>query len=468
MTGMHEGLREWSAWWTPGREDAPAMGELEFDSVEGPRVTLFELPPGLHTDKFRVPTLLGRTFEGTALTLVGAVITQWQTNLGAGAHVRIRLRADMLLRGGHRDEGEEVLVQQVRVRYAGLRELCFRTPPVNREPTMFLSTDPGAQRRIRVDGGLLTFECIESRNRSPFGEAWERDVEVRLDADEALPLAEFDERWLMPLQGLVILAGREPTVREALTLILEDPQAANYHPATVRGLSPEELRTQRVDVLTRTPGLNAEPSTDCEHLLVPFAALKDGIDDFVAAWFRLYAELGEAAVFLMSAFGSQLFLDNKLLNEMSFAESYHRVKHDEPAVPVDDHERYTAAMLALVEDNAHRDHYKQKLRYAAEQTARRRIKWLVRRAHELLPDVQGLNRQLADDLVDTRNALTHLDPTGPPAPLAGVRLALAVVRLEMVIRTNILLDLGLDPGLVAGLLANSYRGQVPVVDIPWD
>jgi len=38
----------------------------------------------------------------------------------------------------------------------------------------------------------------------------------------------------------------------------------------------------------------------------------------------------------------------------------------------------------------------------------------------------------------------------------------------MVIRTNILLDLGLDPGLVAGLLANSYRGQVPVVDIPWD
>jgi hypothetical protein len=363
----------------------------------------------------------------------------------------------MLLRGGHRDEGQEVLVKQVRVRYAGLRELCFRTPPVNREPTMFLSTDPGAQRPIRVDGGSLTFECVESRNRSRYGEAWERDVEVRIDADEALPLAEFAERWLMPLQGLVILAGREPTVREALTLILDDPQAANYHPATVRGLSPDELRTQRVDVLTRTPGLDAEPSTDYEHLLVPFAALTDGIDDFVAAWFRLYAELA-----------SQLFLDNKLLNEMSFAESYHRVKHDQPAVPADDHKRYTAAMLALVEDKAHRDHYKQKLRYATDQTARRRIKWLVRRAHELLPDVQGLNRQLADDLVDTRNALTHLDPTGPPPPLAGVRLALAVVRLELVIRTNILLDLGLDPSLVAGLLANSYRGQVPVVDIPWD
>jgi hypothetical protein len=92
MTGMHEGLREWSECWIPGREDAPAMGELGFDSVEGPRLTLFELPPGLYIDKFRVPTLLGRTFEGTALTLVGAVITQWQTNLGAGAHVRIRLR----------------------------------------------------------------------------------------------------------------------------------------------------------------------------------------------------------------------------------------------------------------------------------------------------------------------------------------------------------------------------------------
>lgn len=58
------------------------------------------------------------------------------------------------------------------------------------------------------------------------------------------------------------------------------------------------------------------------------------------------------------------------------------------------------------------------------QNARQRVKELVRRAHETLPGVNGLNAKLADQLVTTRNALTHLDPSGDPG-LQGVDLYLA-------------------------------------------
>jgi hypothetical protein len=216
-----------------------------------------------------------------------------------------------------------------------------------------------------------------------------------------------------------------------------------------------------------TPGLAADPSSGYEHLLVPFAALGDEMAEFARAWFRLYAELGDAAIMLMSAFGSRLFLENKLLNEMSFAESYHRTKHNEPAVPADEHVRLVEQMLAAVPDGSYRKHYEQKLRYAAEQTARRRLKSLVLRAAELLPEVPWLKRKLADDLVDTRNALTHLDPS-VPTPLTGGELFYGVLRLELVLQVNLLLDLELEPAFVAGLIRHSYHRQAPLVTFGQD
>jgi hypothetical protein len=187
-----------------------------------------------------------------------------------------------------------------------------------------------------------------------------------------------------------------------------------------------------------------------------------GVDDFIGSWFRLYTELGQAALTLMSALGSRLFLDNKLLNEVSFAESYHRLKHDQPAVPAEDHERHTAAMLNAVPDAEHRDHYEQILRYAAQQTARRRLKWLITRTAEVLPDVDWLKPRLANELVDTRNSFAHLDPRTRP-PLTDAKLFYGIVRLEVVLQANLLLDLGIDPSVARQLLMISYRNQAPFV-----
>ena len=148
---------------------------------------------------------------------------------------------------------------------------------------------------------------------------------------------------------------------------------------------------------------------------------------------------------------------------MSFLESYHRQKHDKPKVPAEIHEDNVSAMLAVIDDKAQRDHYRQKLRYAGEQNARQRVKALVKRAHQTLPPVPKLDAKLADQLVDTRNALTHLDPSGKPG-LHGVDLVYATARLQLVIQTNLLLGLQLGKDKVGEPVLISYDNQIPVRD----
>jgi hypothetical protein len=84
------------------------------------------------------------------------------------------------------------------------------------------------------------------------------------------------------------------------------------------------------EVLTETPSLSSEPPTGYGSLLVPFDALGDRAEEFIGRWWDLYAQLGAAAVFLMSARRSQLYLENRLVNLMSFIETYHRQLHDKP------------------------------------------------------------------------------------------------------------------------------------------
>jgi hypothetical protein len=460
---MNETLSELSEWWVADDPDQRAVGELHFDSAEGAHLTLMDRLPGIHHTRFFLPTLLGQSLDGTLLTLFRPIILQ-QTNFGGSGRTRTRIHGQILLRGGHADSIEGFVVSRARVRLSGLRELCLRPALIDGEMTSFLRAMGPTEQRVVVAGGSLTFLHGISRSNTRFGQSSEEDVDALIEADDPLPLDEFEEQWVRPLEALVILANREPTVLQGFTVLLEDAGAWESVDPALRGrTTPEVWNEIHVDVLTPTPDLTAEPSSEYDRPLVPFAALGTDSHAFIAHWWGLHAQLGVAAGFLMSAWGSRMFLEHKLLNQMSFSESYHRIKHDEPAIPAEDHERNVEAMLAVIEDKTQREHYRQKLRYADEQNARRRLKWLIKRTHETLHDVPGLNAATADRLVETRNALTHLDPSGPPA-MEGADLFYAVRRLELVIQTNILLDLELDPAFVSGLVKTSYVNQVPLID----
>jgi hypothetical protein len=122
-------------------------------------------------------------------------------------------------------------------------------------------------------------------------------------------------------------------------LLIDDRDAAEaIHPAIRHRTAPELWRETHVEVLTETPSLSSDPPKSYEHPLVPFNALGANADAFIARWWVFYQELGTAATFLISALGSRLFLDHRFLTEMSFLESYHRARHDKPAIPPDTHE----------------------------------------------------------------------------------------------------------------------------------
>ncbi len=423
-------------WWLPSTSER-GEGELSFDPVNGARLTLRGLLPGMLAPAFSWPALIGEAHDGTRLTLLNPV-AHGQTLSGdeTGSTAETRLGSQVLLRGIHVASADDFVIARAIVRLRGLKELSVRPAIRDEKLARFVASDQTGPREqdIELSGARLTVAITP-----------DEDVEALLAVENGLPLYELEEKWLVPLQGLVILAGQDPTVIESLVAL--------------------DLEEGPVDVLMTRPGLTAEPRWDHQRPLVPFAALGSQAPDFIRGWFALYEQLGGAMLFFIATLSERMFLENRLLNDMSFAESYHRTKHNEPPISDEEHNRYVEAMLETISNGSHRKHYRVRLRYAAAQGQRQRLKWLIRRTIDALPSLEPLKVSLADDLVNTRNAITHLDPTGPPA-LRDAPLYRALELLEVVIHANLLLDLGLSAELTAALFDVAYHNRTPFVPAP--
>jgi hypothetical protein len=435
--GVQSIANEKGSWWFPDTLER-TTGTLSFEPTSGSELKLDKLIlPQMWPPAFTWPVILGELVDGTPITLLRPVMQGGKMTVdGSGTTADALLSSGLVLYGAHLASSDEFLIARASVCLDGLRQLCTTPAIVDDQLVRFVASDGTgpAERIVAVPGARMTFRLTS-----------DDDVELELELDDGQRLEDFEERWLVQIQGLVILAGNDPTVVKRVAVLDHD-----HGP---------------VEVLMRLPGLAAEPRWKHERPLVPFAALGDGAPAFIGGWFELYENLGPAMLFFIAALSERMFLENRLLNDTSFAESYHRTLHDKPPITPDEHTEYMARMLETVENADHRKHYEARLRFAATQGQRQRLKWLIRRAKATLPKLTVLKVGLADDLVDTRDALTHLDPTGP-AGLSGGPLFRSIELLEVALQLNILLDLGVEPGLAETLFDVCYYRRTPFIDIP--
>ena len=103
----------------------------------------------------------------------------------------------------------------------------------------------------------MNFMYVTIEGHAGYVRSIEHDVAVVIDVDEGLPLHQFEERWLLPLQGLITFAARDPTLIEALTVIA--PAATEVHPAIRHAAPRVRWDEEQIEVLMRLPGLAEQP-----------------------------------------------------------------------------------------------------------------------------------------------------------------------------------------------------------------
>jgi hypothetical protein len=480
--------------WTPGQSER-SYGTLVF---ERRRLTL-TLIDSARTPLTGVAALHGESLDGKPLTLLDAFTIQRNDWHGAVEHNRERLRVGTALIGTQVMAPEELVFPKAVIRLRGLREWMSQPAPapdgrlIGISPRRLLEgprPQPPARGRlaelrrwwrerrarvaegepepdhrlvVTVDEATLTFGFTKVAGGTEFHDFSDYDAEVMIELTQAVPLPEWSERWVRPLQDLLVFAMREQCVIESFVAVIEDPALAEaVHPA-IRIAAPDPIWS-RYDVEIVRPDavdLRERGIEPFRHMLLPLTAIRARFEEVLPHWFDIHRRLGGAAAFFFGTLNvGRIYQENRLLNLLAFAEGYHRTFFDAPPFPAEVHDELVERMLATLDDSRQREHYLPRLRHANSQSQRRRLRELIERAAEAIPQLRPETTTLREELVDTRNQYTHFGDPGPHV-LAPTDLYGRVDRLQLVLEVNLLRDLGVDAALIPRLVAHAYQGRIP-------
>jgi hypothetical protein len=289
-----------------------------------------------------------------------------------------------------------------------------------------------------LDGGSVTLEMLDRRRQS-----WWLDETVRyagglVSFDQPTDLAALESDWLERLTDmLAFMTGRTSVVTRLEVGILR-PHDSSMLP-TRRGLRPA---TQGVAVLRRRREPGPPPDLD-GTLPLPAAAAKSQRHQLLPRWFAQHREIGHVGKLLFGTLQTRdQWPENELLNLVSFAEAYHERFYDYPVFDQELNRRLMSSALERVPEEV-RQAWRDKLTWATRLTQRARLVELVSIAVWIVPQLALYEDDLVPQLTQTRNFLTHRGRRQAHV-VQGRDLALAIERVLVVMRSNVLWRMGVD------------------------
>jgi hypothetical protein len=205
---------------------------------------------------------------------------------------------------------------------------------------------------------------------------------------------------LKALQDLLTLAIDAPVVTEEVTLRREDltHEAGSVagRPKSLSYYAPQVAERVRLDK-PQSPG----------HILFEYQAI--GGLATIARWLVVARKFDIVLGWLLSIrYASGLYVQNRFLNVVSAAESFHRLRFSNELMRGEDFQTFVDELVEAVPEQ-HREWLAGQLQFSNEPRLRRRLKELARYAGPAFTSVCGRRDRWISLAVEVRNRLTHYD-----------------------------------------------------------
>ena len=397
--------------------------------------------------------LHGATLKGRPCTLFDPLLQERTGELFSG-HSQERWLSNLLFHGAHVSNLADFSFRRARVGLRGLAE-WLNEPWSDADPRSFKGIAKEGIVEIQLNGARLLFQEGETTKTEAFSKHTEVDFTALFEFDDPITFPDLHDRFIRPLHDLLILGTNEEIHVEEITLLIpEDVEKWWGDKEPIKHVN-EVAVLQRGGFEWQAARANA-----FHQVPFPFAALGENPVAAVRRWYDLRDELAGAGNSLFGTINRRhRTLEPDLLSVLSVVEGYHRARFDQLVVDEKEHKVAVEMMMDALPEHLV-ENYRKRLTYANEQTQRQRVRATIERAEPVVSQASGWTK-LVHPLIETRNFLTHWGEKSDDV-LEGEDLWVALKRVEIVLRINLMLDLKVDPVDIQGSV-NISHGQHPAL-----
>jgi hypothetical protein len=173
------------------------------------------------------------------------------------------------------------------------------------------------------------------------------------------------------------------------------------------------------------------PTVEQHRLLFPYGAVIQNLGDLLSRWLADYETLEPAFnLYFASTTARHAYVETRFLFLTQGLETFHRRTSTDTVMPEANFLTVRASLLSVCPQQ-HLEWLKTRLAYANELSLRQRLKALMAPIGEYFGDAAGVSG-LINQLVTTRNYLTHYDKASHQTALSGEALLRLSTKLEAI------------------------------------
>lgn len=445
-------------WWLPDDPDEKVGGIASFTPSDGVSLELFsalnEDPDHMGSGNvFRPNFIHGITTEGDRITLKNCIRDSYSMSSGVTSS---NYQAVSLFSGAHFTE--EVNFDKSRIQFPLLTKWAGVTG---------INYSGSALEGGKVSAGD-TFEISYEFPESITAELEEVDLKLIFNADfnmgrvggasideeayfDVIPDSErisYDEviDYCGTLQDFITLSTGKEVQASKIIGRLKREDRPGYND---------------VEILFSTSGDIKNP--DSLHPLKANFVLADIVDDFskvVNNWFSHYEQLEPVYnLYFSIQYNSEMFLQNQFLSLTQAIETYHRREIGGQYISEDEFEEFYDDLCEMIPDkfdDSFQDHLEGgTFKYANEYSLRKRLSELITAQEKILKQMPMEVKGSVNEIVNTRNYLTHYDESISPRADTD-ELRPLILRLRVILETVLLANLGIPEDQIVERLKQRY------------
>jgi hypothetical protein len=459
---MIERLDSAGYWHLPDNPDCQLPGTLTFTPEDGPRLELlgdYEDPGGtLRADLPDQRVILGRTSDGMLITLCHNSLVDRKQSLPGMTMTTYHPQTIVI--GLHFNDPDDIRVRCLDVRYTYLDRWLGISGGVAQynldEQRVTIDYSKPRPIELAKHDCLTVFARFSCTFPSPGAieqvtvsqQAW-----LTLESDQPRPYGELLETHWLVNTFLSFAVGKHayPIAIEARLPALE----------MTGGGADDELTLKILYQQSQHP---PEPKRlHSWEMLLPFGHAREDARDALSVWLAKSQLLGPVYTLYHSAvFSSDTFVESRFLLIVQAVEVFHRRMRNNSVLSVDDYQERQRKVLDLVASSLGKglsDWVGRRFgKHGNEPSLQMRLLGLGSECGPLLKPIGVDTNALVDDVVRTRNYLTHYDGSlASQAVTDGVGLMRLVQVLALVLEDCLLRELGVSPETARAALSTSAR-----------
>ena len=200
-----------------------------------------------------------------------------------------------------------------------------------------------------------------------------------------------------------------------------------------------------------------------DDMLFSFSDISDNFEKCLKNWFTKSEVLRPVYdLYFGTLYNSQMYLQHEFLSIIQAIESYHRRIHNGKYLSDIDYEKIYDTLVEAISKEVDKDlkeSLKQKLKYHNEFSLRKRLKEILKKCGVVVNLSNQYPTEFVEDVVNTRNFLTHYDKSIEFKVKSGADLYQLVQKLKFILEICFLIELEIPKERIRSLASRNQRNR---------